>query len=71
MILLRVLQNTHDDHSNLREYLDKSMVDTCRKESVSPHEVFFSLYENLWLAVVWYAMTKKIKTIFSHRLGVC
>lgn len=44
LILLTVLQEIHDDHPNLHEYLDKSMVDICREENVSPHQVFFSFY---------------------------
>lgn len=59
LILLKVLQEIHDDHPNLHEYLDKSMVDICREENVSPHQVFFSfcLYDNLSLVVFCYAMT--------------
>ena len=41
MILLKVLQKTHDDQTNLCEYLDQSMVDICREGNVSPHQVIF------------------------------
>ena len=55
-----MLQKTHDDHPNLREYLDKSMIKICREENVSPHQVFlFCLYDNLWLVVFCNAITNK------------
>ena len=44
MVLLRMLQKRHDDHPNLREYLDKSVVDICGEENISPHQVIFIVF---------------------------
>lgn len=50
--LLRVLQKTYDHHPNLREYLDKSMIEICRAENVSPHQALFILSDCNWQVVV-------------------
>lgn len=63
IILYRVLQKTHNDHPNLREYLDKSMVEICREKNVSLNQVFFfsffCLSNNLWPVAFCYAIKKQ------------
>lgn len=50
--LLRVLQKTYDHHPNLREYLDKSMIEICRADYVSPHQALFILSDCNWQVAV-------------------
>ena len=40
LLILRVLQKTQDDYSKQHEYLHKSMIEICREENVSLHQVF-------------------------------
>ena len=66
MILLKVLDRAHDDQLNMREYLNKSIVEICKQENVSPHRVFsilFCLYHNSWFVVFSYHKPK-IKNVF-------
>ena len=44
MILQKVLDRAHDDQSNMKEYLNKSMVEFCKQTNVSPHQVFSILF---------------------------
>ena len=44
MMLLKVLDRANDDQSNMREYLNKSMVEICKQANVSSHQVFSILF---------------------------
>ena len=65
IILYRVLQKTHNDHPNLREYLDKSMVEICREKNVSLNQVFFFPFFvfPIIYGLLRYAMLSKNKKI--------
>ena len=65
IILYRVLQKTHNDHPNLREYLDKSMVEICREKNVSLNQVsFFPFFVfPIIYGLLRYAMLSKNKKI--------
>lgn len=58
MTFLRMLQKTHNDHPNLREYLDKLIVEIYTVENISAHQVFFIffvftiIYDLLYLAIL-------------------
>ena len=49
MVLLSVLGNAYYDYFNLREYLNKSLVEICNDENYSPYYVFSVLFLSLGL----------------------
>lgn len=59
MILLNVLDRAHNDHSNMKEYLNKSMANAWKgANQVSPYHIFSNTYQKLkiYFFVIGYTM---------------
>ena len=46
-ILLIVLDKVYDEYPNIREFINTTMTDICRKENVSPRQEFSNLFSLL------------------------
>ena len=69
--MVLVVTITHNYHPDLREYLDKEILDICKEKNASPYQVFFCFYDNLWLVVLCYAMANQKNQIrFARKKAV-